>query len=96
MCQSAAEGGQRCASHTRPRFTSAAPGTREWDDAAAEYASTSEGRKTIDDMRFNARMNGQFDTEAACEVAIRRGNNRRQAAQDARQWAQEQQHPLSA
>ena len=47
MCRSVAQGGQRCAAHTRPRYEAATFGTPEWDSAAAEYASTPEGRSVL-------------------------------------------------
>lgn len=47
MCKPIAEGGQRCAGHTRPAYEAAAVGTPEWDKAAAEYASTPTGHDEL-------------------------------------------------
>jgi hypothetical protein len=47
MCKSRAEGGQRCAAHTRPAYESAVFGTNEWDDAAAQFASTPTGNREL-------------------------------------------------
>lgn len=47
MCKPVAEGGQRCAAHTRPAYEAATPGTPEWDDAAAAYASTPTGSREL-------------------------------------------------
>ena len=85
MCRSAAEGGQRCAAHTRPRFNAATFGTPEWDEAAADYASTGEGNKHLNAMAFNARDAADLTTDAACTSAIRRGHNRRLAVLETRQ-----------
>ena len=54
MCKSAAEGGQRCATHTRPAFqralaTANTPGHEvEFDNAAIEHATTKAGREEVE------------------------------------------------
>lgn len=50
MCQSVAEGGLRCAAHTRGPFGRATYGTDVWDAAAKDYASTREGRAVLSAM----------------------------------------------
>lgn len=92
MCRSTVEGGQRCASHTRPAFESAAPGTVEWDAAAAQYASCPTGRADLEAML--AETNDVLGREpsnieavarsAALESALRRGMDAAQAARDTR------------
>lgn len=70
MCQSQAAGGKRCASHTRPRFEAATPGTPEWDDAAADYARTKKGRETITQVMSDAVAARHFDLAVAAQAAI--------------------------
>lgn len=90
MCKSQAEGGQRCAAHTRARFTkateslTAATATgdpariedarRTWDVAAVEYASTREGRNELRKEFGTHRRAG--DPEGAANVSniIQRGH----------------------
>lgn len=54
MCKSAAEGGQRCAGHTRPAFQRALPKANtpgheaEFDQAAIEHATTTHGRDEVE------------------------------------------------
>lgn len=76
MCRSTAQGGQRCAAHTRPRYDAATFGTEEWDIAAAEYASTPEGRSTL-----MASYEGERSPERSVALygALSRGANMRAA-----------------
>lgn len=48
MCRSLEDGGQRCASHTRPAYEAAPVLTPEWEAVAADYASTPSGRKALE------------------------------------------------
>lgn len=85
MCKSIADGGQRCAAHTRPRFEAAAPGTREWDEAAAEYAATREGRARLAELVAAAAEGGDYETEAQARAALAQGEKIRDAAQESAQ-----------
>lgn len=93
MCKSRAEGGQRCAAHTRPAYEAAEFGTPEWERAAVEYASTPTG---ADHVRFDRdeRLNaGDLERWAALNTALRQGEAMREANREAadviRQHAQE-------
>lgn len=54
MCKSAAQGGQRCAAHTRPAFQRALPTAHQegheanFDNAAIEHATTKQGRVEVE------------------------------------------------
>ena len=89
MCNSEAEGGQRCAGHTRPRYEAAtrvlnaASGTEAplaaavedaWVQAAAEYASTPEGRDRLNDARDEAASQGWVKAAARTRTALAKGN----------------------
>lgn len=76
MCRSTAEGGQRCAAHTRPGYLAATFGTSEWDEAAADYASTPEGTRVLQDEFENSR---NPERSIACFTALSRGAGRREA-----------------
>lgn len=79
-----AEGGQRCAAHTRARYQAAAPGTSEWDDAAAQHASTLGGRKELQQALAAQRTTdpaGTSERTAALETALRRGEQLRERNQ---------------
>lgn len=84
MCKAHADGGQRCAAHTRPAYVSAVPGTACWDDAASQHASTPAGLTELTIARNTAAANGDFATAAACESALRRGNSIREGNRAAR------------
>lgn len=77
MCDSNAEGGLRCASHTRPRYRGATPGTQEWDAAAADYAATPIGRRELEAMLEKVLAAGTTEIEAALRLALRVGQARR-------------------
>lgn len=90
MCKSLAEGGQRCAAHTRQRLERAAVNLRtaaeagefadfgvarqSWENAAAEYASTPTGREALADQAVAARAASDFDTEALLRSLVERGD----------------------
>lgn len=83
MCKSQADGGQRCAAHTRPRFEAATPGTSEWTKAAQEYASTREGHERLSEDADVAELIGDEDGAAALRAAIKRGDALREANAEA-------------
>ena len=94
-----AEGGQRCASHTRARLTKKSDALRvaveagdadglmtarsEWEDAAAHYASTVEGQASMAATRDAARESGDLHTEALMTSLLHRGEAIRSANRDA-------------
>lgn len=84
MCDAIQDGGQRCASHTRPRFLQATYGTQEWDNAAADYAATPTGRNEMDALVAEAAESHDADREAALRTALRTGATRREAYQETR------------
>lgn len=71
MCQSMAEGGQRCAAHTRPRYEAATFGTAEWDEAAAEYAASPSGRGML---LLESLAGTSVERRVALETAVKRGD----------------------
>ena len=73
MCQSKAQGGRRCATHLRSKFDATTPGTFGWDDVAAEYATTREGRQRLTVMHDKAVTDGNIFQEIACQTALDRG-----------------------
>lgn len=77
MCKSKADGGQRCAAHTRPRFEAATFGTAEWDEAAAEYASTASGEMDIAEQAVAATMGDDVERSVALFSALERGRDLR-------------------
>lgn len=77
MCKSKAEGGQRCAAHTRPCYEAATFGTAEWDDAAAQHATTPEGQERLSEEAKVAELVGNDDEAAALRAALKRGQRRR-------------------
>lgn len=79
MCKALAVGGQRCAAHTRPAYQTATPGTPEWDEAAAHYASTPTGHDELTQARDTATRARDWAHEAACNTALRRGTALREA-----------------
>lgn len=79
MCKSAAEGGQRCAAHTRPAYEAATFGTPEWDQAAAVYASSPGGRRDLTNTLDAADRAGDLARSAALTTALRRGKALREA-----------------
>lgn len=84
MCTSQAEGGIRCAAHTRPRYQSAAFGTPEWDEAAAAYASTPTGRMELASSLAAAEAAEDIRSAVAFEHALREGQRLRERAEEVR------------
>lgn len=79
MCRSTAQGGQRCAAHTRPAYQQAVFGTANWDHAAAEHASTRTGEKEMQAEAERALANHDVERAAALHTAMKQGLNRRVA-----------------
>lgn len=73
VCKSKTDGGQRCAAHTRPAYLAATFGTSEWDDAAANYASTPEGQRVLEDLAEQNAATNNVDHEMRTRSAIERG-----------------------
>lgn len=70
MCKSQADGGKRCATHTRPRFEAATFGTLEWDEAAAEYARTKSGWEAVTQVALTALRERDIDRACAAQAAL--------------------------
>jgi hypothetical protein len=84
MCKSQADGGQRCAAHTRKAFENASMYAGEkWDEVAAQYASTREGQEVIQAKSTEYAEAGDLDREARCRAALTKGLNIREANADA-------------
>ena len=79
MCKPEAEGGQRCAAHTRPRFDAARPTDESWWTAASEYASTSEGHTRLSSLALQAQSEGNPQWEAQLRAAVLRGESLKEA-----------------
>lgn len=79
MCESVANGRQRCAFHARPRFRAATPGTQEWETSAADYAATPTGRQELEVSLSAAAASGEVEREAALRAVLRVGEARRAA-----------------
>jgi hypothetical protein len=95
MCKSASEGGQRCASGTRDRLNQVAQNVEAiiatgdptkvaeardlWVTAAAEYASTDEGRKHFVAQRDASEARGDLDTAAMLNTVVNKGDAMRAA-----------------
>lgn len=84
MCRSIAEGGQRCAAHTRAAFRSAPFGTRQWDEAALEYGTTAEGLRVLDDLVAEADEADQIEDAAHIRAIQRHAEARREANNETR------------
>lgn len=98
VCKSTAEGGQRCSAHTREKMDlksqavekAAAAGDMvalraaqvEWEEAAAEYASTDKGHTHLAGQAEAALAGGDFDTSALLSTVVRRGEAMRAANQE--------------
>lgn len=82
MCKSKEDGGQRCAAHTRPAYENTPLDDPSWDENAAQYASTKEGRARLIERATQAAADGDFDTEARLRQAIIRGSDIRDANAD--------------
>ena len=91
MCQSIAEGGQRCAAHTRPKFESAAWGSAEWVDAASAYAATQEGSDRLSTLLDKANQNGQVEDSVMIASALEAGELQREMARELRTRIQDAQ-----
>lgn len=70
VCKSQADGGKRCAAHTRPRFEAATFGTSEWDEAAAEFARTKAGREVVTQVALAALRERDIDRACAAQAAL--------------------------
>lgn len=81
MCQSLAEGGLRCAAHTRPRYQTAEFGTPAWDEAAAAYASTPTGRMELAASLAAAEAAQDVRSEVAFQHALNEGQRLRETAE---------------
>lgn len=73
MCQPLSQGGKRCAAHARPRYEAAAFGTTQWDEAAAQYAMTQEGRTHLLSVIHAATADQDWERVAAHTAAVERG-----------------------
>lgn len=89
MCKAISQGGQRCASHARERLTAkasrleaaiggsdadaAAKARAEWETAAADYASTTQGHEWLTRTVMGAEAAGDLDTAAMLTTLIHRG-----------------------
>lgn len=93
MCQSQAEGGKRCASHTRPKFEAATFGTPEWDEAATEYARTKQGNARLTAMVLGSVAERDWERAAAAEKAL---SQAAQAEAAQREWNQRRQAVITA
>lgn len=85
MCKSQADGGQRCAAHTRSKYETLTRTDPGWDAAAAEYASTPEGHDRLTEEADQAAAAGDFETEAHLRSAITRGEAMRAANKETAQ-----------
>lgn len=81
MCRSQAEGGARCASHTRPAYQAAHFGTPTWDEAAAAYASTPTGRMELLGSKAAAEEARDVASVVAFEHALTQGERMREKAE---------------
>lgn len=82
MCQSQAEGGRRCAAHTRAAFEALSQNSPGWDDAAAAYASTTEGHARITRESDEAAMAGDHVRAGRLWSALARGEAMREAQRE--------------
>jgi hypothetical protein len=99
MCKSLAQGGQRCAAHTRARLTAKSDALEaavaaddltalvaaqsEWETAAAEYASTREGNEHLRAQAVAADAADDFETMALLNTVIAKGEAMQAANKDA-------------
>lgn len=74
MCTSRAEGGRRCAAYWRERSTRYAVGSPEWDEAAAQAATSPRVRDSYLYLARTAEQDGNHDHAAAYRTAARRGH----------------------
>ena len=80
MCTPLNQGGQRCATHTRPAYQTAPFGTQAWDEAAAAYASTPTGRMELASSLAAAEAAGDVRSEVAFRHALTEGERQREKA----------------
>lgn len=83
MCKSHAEGGQRCAASTRAKYEATPSTSPEWEQVAAEYASTREGHDRLKEQAHEARYNRDYDMEARLLRARFLGASLREANREA-------------
>lgn len=83
MCKSAAEGGQRCAAHTRARYEATTPADPQWDTVAAEYASTPEGAQALQGQIAHYQQADNPRAVARLSSAVERGRVLRESNQAA-------------
>lgn len=84
MCKSQADGGQRCAAHTRRAFDRVAMYQGDkWDEAAAQYASTREGQEVLQAKATEFAAAGHHEHEARARAALKKGLDIRDANADA-------------
>ena len=95
MCTSQADGGQRCAAHTRPAYQAATFGTAEWDAAAAAYASTPTGRVELASSLAAAEAAEDIRSAVAFEHALREGARLRERSAAVREALHEANDPAA-
>lgn len=99
MCRSIADGGQRCASHTREALASANNmhriGSPEWTEAAVDYASTTEGQNYFARRAKEARAEGEIEQEVEFRQVAQRGRTQREVNDEARMRILAAQNPGS-
>lgn len=83
MCGSSSDGGQRCATHGRPRYERTPRSDPDWLDVARDYASTPEGHAHLTREAHEAREIGDAETAALLRVALLRGETLREADAEA-------------
>ena len=96
MCYSLADGGQRCAAHTRPAYQRATFGTPEWDEAAAQYASTQTGRMELAASLAAAEAAEDVKSAVAIEHAMEEGRRIREKNALAREFNREESAAVAA
>lgn len=84
MCQSKADGGLRCAAHTRGPFGRAKFGTPGWEKAAVAYATTSEGAAVMEACIDQAIRRGDPEREAMFRVVLGQAGQQREVAGEVR------------
>lgn len=85
MCYSVADGGQRCAGHTRPRYVAARdaitaangfedrPMLEQFEKTAVEYATTVEGERTLLAEAADVGRRGDYSREIMLKHFVARG-----------------------
>lgn len=92
MCKSIAEGGQRCAAHTRPAYEAAVrqlvagpvdvAALEALERAAADYASTGEGQTRLAEAVAKTESIGRWDEAAVLRAALAKGRLHAEAARE--------------